>query len=66
MAVLIVIVSVFVCVLQKWRKTIKESINRIEPTLQRRRKERTMFLIDVFTLGGMGMVVVLLYLLFRI
>lgn len=51
----------FVFVLQKWRKSIKESISSLETIESKRRKNGIGFLIDVFSLGFIGMAVLMVY-----
>lgn len=52
--VLITVLIAFSIVLQKWRKSIKDSVSPVDQKSSVRRKQMQRFLIDVFTLGCIG------------
>lgn len=58
---LIIVISSFLIILQKWRRIMKESISGIDDAKAKQRKTRAIFLIDVFSLGFLALDILLLY-----
>jgi len=63
-ALTILVVSGFIVVLQKWKKVVRESISPLDSESDKRQKEIKGFLIDIFSLGFIFFISVIVFLQF--
>jgi hypothetical protein len=59
-----IVLLLFAFVLQKWRTSIKAGITSLDGKRKLQHKNTVGFLIDVFTIGTVGIALTLIYLMF--
>ncbi len=62
--VVVIVLLLFVFTLQKWRKSIKYSSTKLDSVNKKRKKVMSSFLIDLFSIGLLGMAGIMIYFLF--